>query len=69
MRLHERLEPRRYEPRTQERTAERKAEMKQAQRLSAILARKADSAKGNASPDRSSPTPAADCGGLHPNRR
>jgi len=47
MRFHERLEPGRYEPRAQERTAERKAETKQAERLSAILAKKADFAKGS----------------------
>jgi hypothetical protein len=45
MRLHGRLEPRRYEPRAQERTAERKAETKQAERLSAVVAKKVDSRK------------------------
>jgi hypothetical protein len=42
MRLHTRLDPKRYEPRAQERSAERKSEARQIERLSAILAQKAN---------------------------
>ena len=40
MRLHQRLEPQLYEQRLQELRRERNAEIKQAERLSAILAKK-----------------------------
>jgi NMD protein affecting ribosome stability and mRNA decay len=43
MRLNARLKAQRYETIAQERSAERKAERKQAERLSAILKKKADS--------------------------
>jgi hypothetical protein len=54
MRLYDRFESRRYEQRLQELRQERSAETKQAERLSAILAKKVSSAtaKPNALPDR-----------------
>ena len=52
MRLNERLEPQRYEQRLQEIRWERKAETKQVERLSAILVKKASSAKDKGIPDR-----------------
>lgn len=45
MRLHQRLEPQLYEQRLQELRRERNAEIKQAERLSAILAKKVDMVK------------------------
>jgi hypothetical protein len=45
MRLHVSFEPERHEQRSQEIRKERNAETKQAERLSAILAKKARSAK------------------------
>ncbi len=45
MRLHDRFEPQRYEQKSQEIRKERQIETKQAERLSAILAKKANSAK------------------------
>jgi hypothetical protein len=52
MRLNERVEPQRYEQRLQEIRWERKAETKQVERLSAILVKKANSAKDKGIPDR-----------------
>jgi hypothetical protein len=45
MKLHDRLEPQNYEQRLQHLRLERAAEMKQVERLSAILVKKASSAK------------------------
>jgi hypothetical protein len=52
MRLNERSEPQNYEQRLQEIRKERKAETKQVERLSAILAKKSDSAKVAGQPER-----------------
>ena len=52
MRLHYRLGPQRYEQTSHEIRKERQAEMKQAERLSAILAKKAISAKAAGLTDR-----------------
>src|ERR1017187_5617717 len=52
MKLRDRLEPQRYEQRLQETRWERKAETKQVERLSAILVKKASSAKAKGIPDR-----------------
>jgi len=52
MRHQDRLEPRSYEERLQENRRERDAETKRAERLSAILVKKASSAKDKAFPDR-----------------
>jgi hypothetical protein len=51
MRLHDRFEPQGYGQRSQEIRRERKAETKQAERLSAILAKKASSPKAERSSD------------------
>jgi hypothetical protein len=45
MKLRERLEPQNYEQRLQETRLERKAETKRVERLSAVLVKKASSAK------------------------
>ncbi len=52
MRLNERLEPQNCEQRLQELRKERKAEKKQVERLSAVLAKKSDSAKVAGLPER-----------------
>ena len=52
MKLRGRLEPQNYEQRLQEIRKERKAEKKQVERLSAILVKKASSAKIKGSTDR-----------------
>ncbi len=52
MRLRDRLDPRSYEERLQDSRRERDAETKRAERLSAVLAKKASSAKAKEFPDR-----------------
>jgi hypothetical protein len=52
MRPRKRLEPQQYEQKSQEIREERKAEKKQVERLSAILAKKASSAKAKGLPVR-----------------
>jgi hypothetical protein len=52
MRLHERPEPQQYERKSQQIRDERKAETKQVERLSAILAKRASSARGKGFPDK-----------------
>ena len=52
MRHQDRVEPHSYEERLQESRRERDAETKRAERLSAILVKKASSAKAKEFPDR-----------------
>ncbi len=52
MKLRDRLEPQSYEQRLKETRWERKAETEQVERLSAVLAKKASSAKAKGLPER-----------------